>query len=238
MDKQTESVKRPFVLIVEDDEDMAELNARMLKRRGYGNAAAYTASQARELAAKYKPDLIVMDIVLPDGDGLSLCKELRRYSDVPVLFLTGQTDLDSKIAGLSAGGDYYLTKPYSAEELLVVIKRLLQRALQVRNSIIDSTTITKGPLTLHIPTRACLLRGQDIELTSKEFAILLLLMRNENVEIQSEQIFESVWNLPMGSNTGALRVQIARMKRKLDEENTDEFSITYSRGRGYCFTTK
>jgi len=228
----------PLILIVEDDEETARLNMRMLKRRGYDVLTAKTAAEARSLAEKNTPDLFVLDIVLPDGDGLELCKEIRLYSDAPVVFLTGMKRTEDKIAGLSGGGDYYLTKPYSLDELIVVVDRLLHRTQQAKRMLSESSAIiTRGPLTLRVPQRLALLNGRDVGLTAKEFAVLLLLMKNEGVELSSGEIYEHVWKTPMNKDSGALRVQITRLKKKLDEENTDEFSILHMRGKGYTFIT-
>lgn len=231
--------RKPLIMIVEDNDDVARLNTRMLKRRGYEALTAINATRARSMMQENSPDLVVLDIMLPDGDGLELCKEFRQDSDVPVIFLTAKKRTEDRIAGLSEGGDYYLTKPYSVDEFIAVIERLLQRSRQARKENTElPAAITKGSLTLQIPQRTALVNGRDIGLTPKEFAVLLMLVQNEDMGLPSEIIFEHVWKTPMNGNTGALRVQIARLKKKLDEENTDDFSILYKYGRGYVFTTK
>ena len=122
----------PTILIVEDDVDMARLNAKLLKRRGYDAMAAYTAAEARSLVREVKPDLFVLDIGLPDGCGLSLCKEFQECSDAPVLFLTGRASTQDKVSGLKMGGDYYLTKPFDNTEFLAVVESLLRRTEKTR----------------------------------------------------------------------------------------------------------
>ena len=228
---------KPLIMIVEDDEDTARLNERMLKRRGYEVKSAAGAHAARALVHAHTPDLFILDVVLPDGDGLSLCREIRRDNDAPILFLTGRKKTEDKIAGLSGGGDYYITKPYAIDELIVVVERLLQRAQQASRRISEASAITRGPLTLNIPQRTAHVNGRDVGLTPKEFAVLLLLVENEGTEMPSRTIYESVWSSPLYGDTGALRAQITRLKKKLDEENTDDFSILYVRGKGYTFMT-
>ena len=228
--------RKPLIMIVEDDKETARLNARMLGRRGYDVLAANSAAEARALLRNNTPDLFILDIVLPDGDGLSLCTEFRMENDAPILFLTGKKSTQDKIAGLSGGGDYYLTKPYSLDELIVVVERLLHRAQQTRQKLHEAAVIrTRGKITLQIPQRMALVSGRDAGLTSKEFAVLHLLMENEGEELPAEEIYEHVWNSPMHGNSGALRAQITRLKKKLDEENTKEFSIQYKHGKGYTF---
>ena len=227
---------KQIVLIIEDDADMARLNARLLIRRGYDVRIANTASEARALINEISPDLFVLDIGLPDGNGLDLCKEFREKSDAPLLFLTGRTGADDKISGLDSGGDYYLTKPYDTEEFIAIVRSLLRRANQTREKIAEATVITKGSLTLKLDERKAFVGGRDAQLSTKEFSVLLLLVQNEDKELKYEYLYEAVWGVPMLSDSSALRQQISRMKRKLDEENAADFSILNEQGKGYTFT--
>ena len=234
-----ESERKPLILIVEDDEEMARFNARMLKRGGYDALVAHNAAEARTLARcrERKPDLFVLDIELPDGDGLSLCKELRSDNDAPVLFLTGRKKLEDRVIGLDTGGDYYLTKPYVMEEFMAVVQSLLRRAEQTRKKIAEATVITRGSLSLHLPQSKALVNGRDAELTPKEFAVLLLLAQNEDRELTAKEIYEHVWGTTMNNDPNAIRLHISRLKKKLDEENSNDFSILTEYGGGYTFTT-
>jgi DNA-binding response OmpR family regulator len=233
--------RKPLILIVEDDADMARLNARMLKRKGYDVLLAFNAAEARTLAASNTPDLFVLDIELPDGDGFTLCKEIRQDSDAPVLFLTGRKTTEDKVTGMNTGGDYYLTKPYNMDEFAAVIARQLQKADETRNkldkAVRDAIITTRGSLTLNIPQSRAIVNGYDTELTPKEFAVLLLLVQNEGKELTGEAIYESVWGTTMNGDSTTIRVHISRLKKKLNEENTDEFSILSGLGKGYTFTT-
>lgn len=232
------SDRKPLILIVEDDEDMAQFNARLLQRQGYSTVVAYTAAEARLLFQENQPDLFVLDVVLPDGDGLSLCKEFRQKSDEPVLFLTGRSEISDKITGLRTGGDYYLTKPYNRNEFVAVIQSLLRRKEQTRKKIDEAFVIKRGPLTLLLSERKAYVSERDTALTPKEFAVLLMLVQNEDKEVSYEAIYEKVWGTPMNNDVNALRQQILRLRKKLDEENTDDFSIFNEHGRGYTFTTR
>ena len=232
------NTRKPLILIVEDDVDTARLNARMLKRHGYDVITALNAAEALTAARDNPPDLFVLDVVLPDGDGLTLCRQFRMESDAPVIFLTGRKATHDIIEGLTTGGDYYLTKPYNIDEFLAVVDRLLARTRLAQEKVAEASVIERGPLKLMIPERTVLLKGRDVELTPKEFAVLLLLVQNENAELSSQSIYEHVWHTKMNHDSGALRVQIARLKKKLDEENTDEFSLIYKQGKGYSFITK
>lgn len=233
-----------LILIVEDDEEMAQLNARLLKRCGYEAFAVYNAADALALAngngdgngKKKEFDLFVLDIELPDGDGVALCSELRRDTDAPVLFLTGRAETEDKIAALSTGGDYYLTKPYDRNEFVAVVNSLLRRAAQTKKKISELSVIERGPFILKIYENKAFVNGRDAELTQKEFAVLLMLIKNENKEVPNEALYESVWNAPMNNNSGALRVHVSNLKKKIGEENSNDFAIFNNHGVGYTLT--
>ena len=225
------------ILTVEDDVDLSQLNARLLRRQGYEVHIAHNVAEAHALADERKFDLLILDIQLPDGDGLSLCKDLQAISDAPVLFLTGLTETEDRIAGLQSGGDYYLTKPYEKNEFLAVVQSLLRRAVQTRDRITWASSVTRGSLTLKLSERKALVNGRDAQLTSKEFTILAMLVQNEGKELKYEELYEAVWGVSMNENPTALRKQISRIKKKLDEENAIDFAIFNEHGIGYTFSS-
>ena len=227
----------PLILIIEDDADLAQLNARVLKRQKYNVIIAHTVNAAKLVVSANRPDLIVLDIGLPDGDGLSLCREIRKDTDTPVIFLTGKTETKDIIAGLNTGGDYYLTKPYNKDEFLAVVQRLLYKSEQMRTTIAEASVIRRGTLTLRLDERKAYVNKRDAELSLKEFNVLLILVQNEEKEVTYEQIYENVWGSTMQGDSSALRQQISRIKKKLDEENAVDFAIFNDHGRGYTFTT-
>jgi DNA-binding response OmpR family regulator len=229
---------KPLILIVEDDGKLARLNARFLTRNGYDALIAPGTAEARALAREHRPDLFVLDVILPDGDGFSLCEEFRGEGDAPVLFLTGEKELASRMAGLGAGGDYYLTKPFDRDEFLAVVQSLLRRAHSARKKIAEAAVVARGPLELQIACGRAFVNGRDAELSQKEFAVLLMLVQNEGRELSGEAIYESVWGTPMNDDSGALRRHISSLKKKLDEENAGGFSILAGYGRGYTFTAR
>ncbi|MCL2051853.1 MAG: response regulator transcription factor [Lachnospiraceae bacterium] len=226
-----------LIHIVEDDEVMARLNERLLKRQGYAVLVSHNVNAARQQAGEKKADLFILDVTLPDGDGFSLCEELKQITDVPILFLTGKTKPKDKVTGLDNGGDYYLTKPYDKDELLAVIKSLLRRFEQARKKVDESTIIVKGSITLNIIESKAYINGHNAGLSPKEFAIFLLLAQNEDKEITSEQIITKVWGDPASYGANSVRVYISRLREKLGEEAAEDFAIFTSYGRGYTFTT-
>ena len=228
---------KPLILIVEDDEELAQLNARLLARQGYAVMVAHTAAKAREIISLHSVDLFVLDITLPDGSGLSLCNEFRKGTEAPILFLSGKTETKDKVAGLDAGGDYYLTKPCDKNEFLAVIQCLISRSLRARQMSYSASVITKGALTLKLDEREAFVNGRDVGLSPREFTTLLLLVQNEDKKLTYEYIYETVWQAEMNNDTRALRQQISRIKKKLGEE-THGFSIYNEQGVGYVFSSK
>ncbi|MDR1193474.1 MAG: response regulator transcription factor [Peptococcaceae bacterium] len=213
------SDRKPLILMVEDEKELARFNTRFLTRKGYEVLLAFNAAEARALAREHQPDLIDLDVILPDGDGFALCEEFCAASDAPMLFLTGKKGPEDEMAGFTAGGDYYMRKPYEREQLLAAIQSLLRRADMTRQKIAEVTEITRGTLTLQIP------RGKVVT-------------QNENKELSDEAIYQSVWGMDMRGDNGALRRHISLLKKKLGEETADDFSIVSFYGGGYAFTTK
>jgi len=227
----------PLIMMVEDEIDLARLNARMLERKGYDVIIANTASEALALSEKNEPDLYVLDVELPDGDGFSLCEEFRQNTDAPILFLTGKSETKDKITGLRTGGDYYLTKPYDYDELIVVVESLLRREEQTRKKIADVSVIKRGPLVLKLREGKAYINDRNVGLTAKEFAILVLLVQNEEKGLLNETIYKTVWETDMGVDTGIIRKHISTIKKKLGVEDIDDFDIISEYGGIYRFTT-
>ena len=217
--------------------DLSQLNARLLIRCGYNVVTAATAAEARALIRENAPDLFILDIGLPDADGVDLCKEIQESKNSPVMFLTGKAEISDKIAGLRAGGDYYLTKPFDRKEFVAVVESLLRRAERTRELLSNSSVINRGTLTLKLDERKAFVKGRDAGLTPKEFTLLQILVQNEDKEMRIEQLYEAVWGTPMYNDSNALRQRISRLKKKLDEENAVDFSILTEHGKGYVFTT-
>ena len=173
--------------------------------------AALTLKDARERMVEATPAAIVLDIMLPDGSGLDFMRELRQESNIPVLLLTGLTASEDIIQGLSAGGDDYLTKPYDFNVLLARIAALLRRANQ------PVKVVSKGSLSLDIISNRAYLHGNDLGLSPKEFAVLLLLSENTGRNVSAKYIYESVWKQPYTDENTSLKNIVSRLRGKLGE---------------------
>jgi DNA-binding response OmpR family regulator len=220
--------KGKLILLVEDNEKIMAGNIWMLKQHGYDTDAALTLAEARALINERKPDVIVLDIMLPDGNGLDFMCELRENEnlDIPTLLLTGLTAKEDVVRGLKAGGDDYLTKPYDFPVLLARVEALLRRAARVPQ------TITKGRLTLDVTAGAAALDGIDLSLTKIDFALLLQFIQSEERFFTAEYLHKKIWKTQMEGNNQALKSAISRLNKKIDGSG---WCIAWSRGEGYIF---
>ena len=229
--------EKPIILVVEDETDVLRINARMLTRRGYTVYTAENCRRAYERMENPTPDLLILDIMLPDGSGYDICERFRSISDNPVIFLTGKSETCDKIEGLGHGGDYYLTKPYDPDELLAVADRLIKRHLQTKQKHEQLTTIVKGALALDIPRTRATINGVDAGLTVKEFALLLLLVQSEDKEVSPQELYEKVWGVPSGDDIRTVRFHIKNLRRKIHADDAKDYDIVSVYGKGYMFTT-
>ncbi|MCL2270904.1 MAG: response regulator transcription factor [Treponema sp.] len=216
------------ILLVEDNEDIQLVNKRMLDRLYiYKIHLAMNLAEARKMLSESTPDLIVLDIMLPDGNGLDFLKELRRqHKNLPVLLLTALGTPEDEVKGLKSGGDDYLTKPYDYSVLLARIKALLNRAERVPE------TITKGTMIIKIPSNEVFINDENIRLSQNEFGLLLQFAQNEDCVIGAAYLYEQVWGLKMLEDTSALRNTVYKLRKKLANSG---FTIVAERGDGYIF---
>ena len=229
MENRVNQKNHGVVLLVEDDIDLNTANRRMLELKDYDVHSAHTVAEARKLLEKVEPDLILLDVMLPDCNGFDFCRSIRAKTQAHILFLTAKVDHADIVAGLACGGDDYITKPFLAEELLARVKAATRRREAIGLPI---KPVTKGALSLDIIASRAYINNVDMLLTQKEFAILLLLARNEGEFISAEFIYEDVWQQPLGDNISVLHNNISRLRKKLDKENID-YIIISERGKGY-----
>ena len=230
--------KKSLILMVEDEEQVLNTNCRMLRRRGYDVRIAQTAAEACHQLEEYLPDLLILDIMLPDGNGLDICRRFREKTMRPVLFLTGKGDVRDKVEGLQQGGDYYLTKPYNFDEFLAVIQMLLARQKRLEENFQASRQIMIGSLRLDLSDGHAYLNDIDIGLTRTEFSLLRLLAENQEKIFSPKELYEAVWGSCAGTDTSTVRRHIFNLRVKIGAENTDEYDIVSVYGKGYLFTCR
>ena len=227
-DIQTNTVR---VLVVDDESTLADLLAMALKYEGWQVRTAGDGMAALRLARKYRPDVVVLDVMLPDVDGLEVLRRLRgQLPDIPVLFLTARDAIEDRVAGLTAGGDDYVTKPFSLEELVARLRALLRRA-GVAAATRSEAQLTVGDLTLDEDSHEVRRDGDLIALTATEFELLRYLMRNPRRVLSKAQILDRVWNYDFGGQANVVELYISYLRKKIDAGRAP--MIHTLRGAGY-----
>jgi two-component system OmpR family response regulator len=218
------------VLVVDDEVNIAELVSMALRYEGWEVRAAHTGSKAVTAAKDMKPDAVVLDMMLPDFDGLEVLRRMRATQpDLPVVFLTARDAVEDRIAGLTAGGDDYVTKPFSLEELVARLRALMRRA--GAQQAVTSSVLTVGDLELDEDSHEVRRGGQDIMLTATEFELLRFLMRNPRRVLSKAQILDRVWNYDFGGQANVVELYISYLRKKIDAGR--EPMIHTMRGAGY-----
>jgi DNA-binding response OmpR family regulator len=221
--------ERRTVLLVEDNIRLNESNRRALELKGYRVLTALTLCEAREHLKSGDPDVILLDVMLPDGDGIDFCGEIHGSVTSHILFLTAKTEQENLIKGLEYGGDDYITKPFKLEELLARVGAAMRRREKAQ---IPAKTLSFGNLTLDILASQASMDGISLLLQPKEFALLLLFAQNENKTMNADYLYSEVWKTPMNKDKNAIKTAIYRLRKKIEPAGYD---IVMSRGKGYTF---
>jgi len=217
------------ILVIEDDSKIASFVVNGLKQNGFGVDAAADGEQGLDLACTVTYDCIVLDLMLPKLDGLSLLRQLRKEKvNTPVVILSAKATVDDRVKGLQAGGDDYLTKPFAFSELLARVQALIRRATHV----VEPTTLTAAGVTLDLLWREVRREGRSIELQSREFGLLELLMRTPGRVVTKTMILEHVWDYSFDPQTNVVDVLVHRLRAKLDKDFEVKLIQTI-RGVGY-----
>ncbi|MFL6088627.1 MAG: response regulator transcription factor [Aeromicrobium sp.] len=218
------------VLVVDDEVNIAELISMALRYEGWDVTTAHAGNKAVRAAKEQRPDAIVLDVMLPDIDGFEVLRRIRaHHPDVPVLFLTARDAVEDRVAGLTAGGDDYVTKPFSIEELVARLRGLMRRAGARR--IEAANVLTVGDLELDEDSHEVWRGGDEIVLTATEFELLRFLMRNPRRVMSKAQILDRVWNYDFGGQANVVELYISYLRKKIDQGR--EPMIHTMRGAGY-----
>jgi two-component system OmpR family response regulator len=218
------------VLVVDDEVNIAELVGMALRYEGFDVSVAHTGAKAVSTARSVAPDVVVLDMMLPDFDGLEVLRRMRSTDpDVPVVFLTARDAVEDRIAGLTAGGDDYVTKPFSLEELVARLRGLLRRTGARR--VEEGAVLVVGDLELDEDSHEVRRAGEEITLTATEFELLRFLMRNPKRVMSKAQILDRVWNYDFGGQANVVELYISYLRKKIDAGR--EPMIHTMRGAGY-----
>ncbi|MGZ5354202.1 MAG: response regulator transcription factor [Actinomycetota bacterium] len=219
------------ILVVEDEQAISEPLAESLGREGFQAEVAGTIEAAREAVGKRPPDLILLDVMLPDGDGRDLAREIRRDSDVPIIMLTARGEEIDKVLGLELGADDYVVKPFSARELTARIRAIMRRGRTPDRRV----PIEIGMIRLDPASRTVTKNDGALELAAKEFDLLHMLMSNAGDVLKREQIMDEVWDPHWFGPTKTLDVHISWLRKKIEDDPSKPRYITTIRGVGFRF---
>lgn len=223
-------MKRKKVLIVEDEERMRILIGDYLKSEGFEVIEAADGAEGIEKFSAQKPDIVVLDIMLPEIDGWTVCRKIREESDAPIVMLTARSEESDELFGFELGADEYITKPFSPKILVARIKALMSRAIADENQVMEV-----GCISIDTAGHTASIEGKRVDLTPKEYELLLYMLKNREIALSREQILDAVWGFDYYGDYRTVDTHIKRLRTKL--ENCGDYIQTV-RGLGYKFAVK
>jgi len=230
------TMARRKILVVEDESSISEPLTRALEREGFDVAVADTAAGAMEAFRSERPDLVLLDVMLPDGDGRDVLRELRQVSRLPVVMLTARGEEMDRVLGLELGADDYVTKPFSAAELVARIRAVLRRASDEPDD--NESVLEVADVVLDLDKRLVTRGGEQVDLTVKEFDLLRVLLESVGKVVRREQLIAEVWDTNWFGSTKTLDVHVSSLRRKLGDDPSNPRYIHTVRGIGFRFASR
>ncbi|MEK5037921.1 response regulator transcription factor [Sporosarcina sp. FSL K6-3457] len=228
--------KQKKILIVDDEQSIRTLLEYNLKQAQYETVSVADGEEAVQKAESEKPDLILLDLMLPKMDGIDVCKTLRqRGIDIPIIMLTAKGDELDKVLGLEIGADDYMTKPFSPREVVARVKAVLRRSGDSVERNEGNGMISSGALTVHPEQYGAYLDEVELEFTPKEFELLVYFMQNKNRVLSRDQLLSAVWNYDFAGDTRIVDVHVSHLREKIEENTKKPTFIKTVRGIGYKF---
>jgi two-component system response regulator RegX3 len=227
---------RRRILLIEDEESISEPLERALGREGFEVVIAATAAEGRERFRERSPDLVLLDVMLPDGDGRDVLREIRSISRTPVVMLTARGEELERVLGLELGADDYVTKPFSAAELAARVRAVLRRA-DAPSVEADGAVLAVGDMRMDLDRHAVVRDGEELELTVKEYELLRMLLEHAGRVVKREQLIREVWNTTWFGSTKTLDVHVSALRRKLGDDPAEPRYIHTVRGVGFRFAS-
>jgi len=221
------------VLVIEDDSAIASLTQLQLENRGYQVNIAKDGGEGLRQAYAWQPDLVVLDIMMPDMDGWTVCERLRELSDVPIIFVTAVGKETDIVRGLEMGADDYLVKPFSPRELVARIEAVLRRGDRGSAGAIEARTYENGPLTVNLESRQVKLNGEHVDLTPIEFKLLSTFIRNEDKVLTHRFLLSQVWGPAYEEERQYLKLYVWYLRQKIEEDPSNPKLVLTERGVGY-----
>ncbi len=222
------------ILIVEDEDSVLDPLELLLSKEGFSIETARNGREGLDKFWKVSPDLVLLDIMLPEVSGTEVCRQIRAKSNVPIIMLTAKDTEVDKVVGLELGADDYIVKPYSKAELVARIKAVLRRGLSEHTSS-EGGVITAGPVSIDVDRHAVSIGGENISLPLKEFELLEFLVRNSGRVLTRTQLIDRVWGSDYFGDTKTLDVHVKRLRAKIEKDPANPTYIQTIRGLGYKF---
>lgn len=227
------------ILVVDDDQEINELIAMSLKREGYRVISVFDGKSSLELAKTNSPDLVILDVLLPGMDGFEICSELRKTSNVPIMFVSCKDEDIDKVLGLRLGGDDFISKPFSPIELIARVKAHIRRNSMLQQKTVEQDQVLRYDILVIDPnTHQVLVNNKPVELSAKEFKLLFHLAKNPNRVYKNEQLFAMLWDDVHIGDTHTVMVHIYNLRKKIEENPAKPKFIQTIRGVGYKFNAK
>ena len=221
------------ILVVDDEKTLVKGMKFNLENEGYEVECAYDGAAALELAREGRFDLLILDVMMPEMDGIEACMKIREFSNVPIIMLTAKSEDADKLMGFESGADDYLTKPFNILELKARVRALLRRAAGVQRS--QGSLLTVGKITLNTEERVAIRDGETVDLTAKEYDLIELLMRNPRRVYSRDNLMNVVWGYTYAGDYRTVDVHIRRLREKLEENPAEPDHIMTKWGVGYYF---
>ncbi|MBC7076621.1 MAG: response regulator transcription factor [Syntrophomonadaceae bacterium] len=224
------------IMVVDDEEALVRLITYNLNKEGFNTIYAYDGNQAWELINKEKPDLIILDLMLPGKDGLEICRDLRAGNiGIPIIMLTAREEEIDKVLGLELGADDYVTKPFSIRELIARVRAILRRNSKKNEKQGEIKEIIAGDFVLKPDSYEIYHRGKPLDLTLKEYELLEMLIENRGKVLKRDYMLQALWDYTDGVNTRVLDVYVSKLREKIEEDSQNPKYIRTVRGLGYKF---
>ncbi|UUZ82329.1 response regulator transcription factor [Paenibacillus sp. P26] len=224
-----------IILVVDDEEEIVELISLYLRKEGYQVISSHSGSEALTLVQEHRPDLVILDILLPETDGIEVCRQIRKSHNTPILFLSCKSEDMDIILGFSIGGDDYITKPFSPGQLVARVKAHLRRDHLLEQHKEESQHLNFPGLEIDLLSRTVRVDGTLVPLSSKEFDLLIHLAKSPNKVISLEQLYKMTWGVDSNGDTRTLLVHISNLRKKIEPHPSDPRFIHTVRGIGYKF---
>lgn len=224
------------ILVIDDEEATVQLISMLLEKRGFETIKAFRAEDGLRKAYRHQPDLVLLDIMMPDIEGWEVCKRLREMSDVPIIFLTARSDVKDVVRGLEMGADDYVVKPYDNDELVARVRAHLRRA--PRPSMSEELVFNDGDFRINFLNREVHVRGEIRHLTPKEFNLLAVLVRSAGRVVSRSELVSQAWGDEYSDAIDSLKLYIHYLRQKLESNPQQPEYIVTSRGVGYRFVNR